>query len=108
MITTTFFSLKLELIELLLISLNLGSSSFTLKYSYSLSLLLLKECSKQKGVFRTIFENIGLDICPAFTTLIGFNCKPPLAPIINKDVAIINTKIDFKIDLKENNTFSNL
>jgi hypothetical protein len=55
-----------------------------------------------------MFENTGLDISPALTTFIGFNCNPPLAPIINKEVAIINTKVDFKIDLKEKNIFSNL
>ena len=98
----------MESIELLLTSLKLGSSSSTLKYSYSISLLLLSEWSKQKGVLRTMFENTGLDISPALTTFIGFNCNPPLAPIINKEVAIINTKVDFKIDLKEKNIFSNL
>ena len=59
---------------------------------------VLIEWKTQKGVFKIKLLLLELLNSPAFIGLMGFNCNPPLAPIIKIPVANKKTTIPLKID----------
>ena len=52
----------------------------------------------QKGVFSINADSWELLNSPAFIGLIGFNCKPPLAPIIKITLARMRTSTALNIE----------